>query len=277
MEMRSFKCGILAAPGANCYRESRDAVEKVGFVHKDVHIYDLLKRRESILDYDFLFKQGGFSLGDYVRAGGIEGAYIRKKLADDFRKFYDEGKIILAVCNGFQAAVQAGLLTSNDLFGERNITLYYNDCGDFRNYPVHLRNVNKGKCIFTRGMDDVIKLPMRNGQGKLITSGFYDGDRTVLNELIDNDQIVFEYVDPAGNRLDPDKDYRRSWDPTGSVSHIAGICDKKRGTILGLMPHPECAIDPYTDELWTDEKGPKKEGDGLRFFVNAMDHCRSNL
>lgn len=275
--MRRFKCAIMAAPGANCYRESRKAVEMVGFDHNDVHIYDLLEGRESILNYDFLFIQGGFSFGDYVRAGGIEGAYIREKLADDFRKFYDNGKIILAVCNGFQAAVQAGLLTSKGIFEERDITLYYNDSGDFRNFPVNLRNVNKGKCIFTKGLDNVIRLPMRNGQGKLITGDYYNGDRTVLKRLTNNDQVVFTYVDPDSNILNLDVDYRRSWDPTGSVSHIAAICDEKRGTILGMMPHPECAIDPFTDELWTSEEGPKEEGDGVRIFVNAIDYCKSNL
>ena len=275
--MRSFKCAILAAPGANCYRESRRAVEKVGFEHKDVHIYDLLEGKESILNYDFLFMQGGFSFGDYVRAGGIEGAFIREKLSHDFRKFYENGKITLAVCNGFQGAVQAGLLTSNNLFGERDITLYYNDCGDFRNWPVYLRNVNVDKCIFTKGMNNIIRLPMRNGQGKLITKDFYDGDKTILKKLFDNDQVVFVYVDPEGKDLCSEGDYRRTWDPTGSVSHIAGICDKNKGTILGMMPHPECAIDPFTDELWTSETGPKKEGDGIKIFVNAIDYCKSNL
>ncbi len=277
MVMGRYKCAILSAPGANCYRESREAVRKAGFDHKDVHIYDLLEGRENLEAYDFLFMQGGFSFGDYVRAGGIEGALIREKMADDFRKFYENGKLTLAVCNGFQAAVQAGLLTSEGLFEERDVTLYYNDCGNFRDYPVHLQNVNSGKSIFARGMDDTIRLPMRNGQGKLITRGFYEGDKDVVNHLFGNDQVVFVYVDPEGNQLNPDVDYRRSCDPTGSVSHIAGICDKEKGTILGMMPHPECAIDPFTDELWTSEDGPKEEGDGFKIFTNAMDYCKGNL
>lgn len=275
--MRTYKCALLVAPGANCYRESRTAVEVVGFDCRDVHINDLLKREDNINRYDSLFIIGGFSFGDYIRAGGIEGALIRKKLADDFRRFYDDGKIILAVCNGLQIVAQAGLLTSRGLFEERDVTLYYNDCGDFRDMPVHLRNVNRGRCIFTRGMDDVIRLPMRNGQGKIITDGFYHGDRTVLDRLVANDQVVFTYVDPEGTALDPEGDYRRTWDPTGSVYHIAGICDRDKGTCLGMMPHPEAAIDPYTDPLWTDEAGPKKKGDGIKIFVNGMDYCRANL
>ncbi len=275
--MGKYKCAILAAPGANCYRESRNAVQMVGFDHKDVHIYDLLEGRESLEAYDFLFMQGGFSFGDYVRAGGIEGALIREKMADQFQRFYNDGKITLAVCNGFQAAVQAGLITGNGLFGERDITLYYNDCGDFRNYPVHLKNVNKGKSIFVKDMDSAIRLPMRNGQGKLITRGFYNGDRSVVDRLFANDQVVFVYVDREGKQLEPNGDYRNSADPTGSVSHIAGLCDSERGTILGMMPHPECRTDPFTDELWTAEDGTKKEGDGLKIFVNAMDYCKNNL
>lgn len=275
--MRKYRCAILAAPGANCYRESRNAVNMVGFDHEDIHIYDLLEGRENLEYFDFLFMQGGFSFGDYIRAGGIEGALIREKMSDQFRKFYEDGKITLAVCNGFQTAVQAGLITSNGLFGERDVTLYYNDCGDFRNYPVHLKNVNKGKSIFTRGLDKVIKLPMRNGQGKLITSGFYDGDFSVVDRLFENDQVVFVYADPTGNALEPDGDYRRRWDPTGSVFHIAGLCDAEKGTTLGIMPHPECATDPFTDELWTSEEGPKSEGDGVKIFVNAMDYCKKNL
>ena len=275
--MRSYRCAILAARGANCYRESRDAVKMVGFDHRDVHIDDLMAGRENLEAYDFLFMQGGFSYGDYVRAGGIKGAYNREKLSDQLKRFYEDGKIILAVCNGFQAAVQAGLITSNGLFAERDVTLYYNDCGDFRDYPVHLKNVNKGKSIFVRGMDDVIRLPMRNGQGKLITTGFYNGDLSVVDRLFDNDQVVFVYTDPDGNSLKPDIDYRRSWDPTGSVSHIAGICDAEKGTILGIMPHPEARTDPFTDELWTSEDGPKAKGDGVEIFDNAMDYCKKNL
>lgn len=277
MEMSKYRCAILAAPGANCYRESRHAVGMVGFEHQDVHIYDLLEGRKDINDFDFLFMQGGFGFGDYVRAGGIEGALIRQKLTNQFKKFHGDGKIILAVCNGFQKAVQGSLLTSDGIFGKRDMTLYYNDCGDFRDYPVHLKNVNDGKCIFTQGMDDVICLPMRNGQGKLITEGFYGGDRTVVERLFDNDQVVFAYVDPQGNTLKPEGDYRRSWDPTGSVFHIAGICDKEKGTVLGIMPHPEVRVDPFTSENWTSEKGPKKEGDGLMIFVNAMEYCKSEL
>ncbi|MBN2330469.1 MAG: phosphoribosylformylglycinamidine synthase subunit PurQ [Candidatus Aenigmarchaeota archaeon] len=275
--MGKYRCAILAGPGANCYRESRHAVATVGFDHKDVHIYDLLGGRDDINNYDFLFMQGGFGFGDYVRAGGIEGALIRRKLADQFRKFHGDGKIILAVCNGFQKAVQAGLLTSDDFLGESDITLYYNDCGDFRDYPVHLKHVNNGKCIFTRGIEDVRTFPMRNGQGKLITKGYYQGDRTIVKKLFANDQVVFTYTDPDGRVLEPYGDYRRSWDPTGSVLHIAGICDKEKGTVLGLMPHPEARIDPLTDENWTSERGPKSEGDGLIIFANAMDYCKSEL
>jgi phosphoribosylformylglycinamidine (FGAM) synthase-like amidotransferase family enzyme len=277
MVMGRYRCAIMAGPGANCYRESRHAVGLVGFEHKDVHIYDLLEGRESLDGYHFIFLQGGFGFGDYVRAGGIEGAFFREKLSDQFGRFHKDGKIMLAVCNGFQKAVQAGLLTSEGVFGERDITLYYNDCGDFRDYPVHLKNVNGGKCIFTPGIDSVLSLPMRNGQGKLITSGFYSGDRSVVDRLFKNDQVVFAYVDPEGKALEPESDYRRSWDPTGSVLHIAGICDGEKGTILGMMPHPEARVDPFTDENWTAEAGPKKEGDGLRIFVNAMDYCKSNF
>ncbi len=275
--MSKYRCAILAGPGANCYRESRRSVEMVGFDHKDVHIYDLLEGRDDINNYHFLFMQGGFGFGDYVRAGGIEGALIRRKLAGQFTKFHGDGKIILAVCNGFQKAVQGGLLTSDGFMGESDITLYYNDCGDFRDYPVHLLNVNKGKCIFTKGIEDLCTFPMRNGQGKLITKGFYDGDMSVVKRLFENDQVVFTYTDPEGHVLEPSGDYRRSWDPTGSIMHIAGICDNEKGTVLGLMPHPEARTDPFTAEDWTSEAGPKAEGDGVIIFANAMDYCKSEL
>ena len=273
--MRKYKCAILAAPGANCYRESRSAVEMVGFEHSDIHIYDLIEGRDNLNEFDFLFMQGGFSFGDYVRAGGVEGALIREKLSEQFKKFYADGKITLAVCNGFQAAVQAGLITGSGLFGERDITLYYNDCGDFRDCPVHLKAVNRGKSIFLRDIDETIRLPMRNGQGKIITSGYYDQNEAVVNLLFKNDQVAFIYVDPDGNQLQPANSLVH--DPTGSVSHIAGLCDSDRGTILGMMPHPEARIDPFNDELWTAENGIKKEADGVKIFVNAMDYCKKNL
>jgi phosphoribosylformylglycinamidine synthase len=264
------KCAILRDPGTNCHRESRAAAELVGFAVYDVFIKELLEGRKDINDYHFIIDAGGFGNGDYIRAGAIKGARMRK-VGGQFEEFYDNGKLMLMICNGAQDGVQSGLISSrNGPIGEQDITLYKNKCGNFRNQPVYLQNVNKSKCAFTKGLSKTVCFPMRNGEGRFIPK-----DEKVLKRLYDDDQVVFKYVTPDGSAPVLEKD-QKLFNPTGSVDRIAGVCNK-RGNWLALMPHPECAIDPFTDWRWTGERGPKNEGDGVIIFRNAYEYVKGVL
>ncbi len=263
------KCAILRDPGTNCHRESRAAAEKVGFEVYDVFIKELIEKRKKLNDYHFLIDAGGFGHGDYIRSGAIKAVRMRL-VADQFEEFYAKNGLMLMICNGAQDGVQGGFISSSDsAIAEQDVTLYKNKCGNFRNQPVYLENVNKGKCVFTQGIKRILCFPMRNGEGRFIPKS-----DEVLKRLYDDDQVVFKYVAP--DRFPMSEDDEKLYNPTGSVDRIAGVCNKK-GTWLALMPHPECAIDPFTDGQWTGEFGPMIEGDGEIIFKNAHKYAVERL
>ena len=113
-------------------------------------------------------------------------------------------------------------------------------------------------------MEKRIYYPIAHAEGKFVVK-----DQMVLENLISNDQIVFQYVDPEGNKPE------YPWNPNGSIDDIAGICDPT-GRIFGLMPHPERHFHPTQHPRWTRE-GLKKEADGFKIFMNAVDYIRENF
>jgi len=267
----SPKCAILRDPGTNCHRESRAAAELVGFTVYDVFLKQLLEGEGNINDYQFLIDAGGFGHGDYIRAGAIKGGVRMRKLGAQFEEFYANGGLMLMICNGAQDGVQGGFISSQPkAIGEQDVTLYNNACGNFRNQPVYLSNVNRGSCVFTKGVTGVVSFPMRNGQGRFIPK-----NDEVLKRLYTDDQVVLKYVTPDGREPSTERE-QRLHNPTGSVDQIAGVCNKK-GTWLALMPHPEAAIDPFTDGQWTSEAGPKEKGDGVLIFKNAYEYAVEKL
>lgn len=209
-----MKVGIIRFPGSNCDEDAYHAVvdhlgaEAVFCWHKD---HDLQGAELVILP-------GGFSYGDYLRPGAIArfSPIMQEVIAHAGR-----GAPVLAICNGFQIACEAGLLPG---------ALLRNDHLKFVCEQVHLRVESIGTRFTARyHVDQVISVPIAHGDGR------YTADGDVLERLEGDGHVVFRYVDAAGHVTD-------AANPNGSLRNIAGICNVA-GNVLGMMPHPERAVD----------------------------------
>lgn len=272
LEMRALIPWVHAK---NCQDETAGLLRYVGFSVEEVLLKELLEGKHSIINFDLVYDPGGFGHGDHIRSG-IRTAIKLRQLAKDWERFYDERKLFIGVCNGFQDMVQGGFLTSQEVaVAPQEFTLLPNEFGPYRNHDVYLQNVSRGNCIYTKGID-VIRLPMRHGEGRFWVRGLPQ-DRSLLEKLYQQDQIVFKYVAPDGTSLeDSSAEMRKKWCYNGSADFIAAVCDP-RGIWMGIMPHPEVQYNPFTDTLWTAEGGVKAHGDGSQLLVNAYDYCRGRL
>lgn len=266
MKAEDVKVCVLRIEGTNCEDEMASAFRTVGAQAEKVHLKQLLGQcapglRRSLEDYDILAFPGGFSAGDYVRAGAIFAARIKAGIGGDLRKFVEEGKPVLGVCNGFQILVELGLLPAMDgtMSDVPDAALYNNDSGRFECRPTVLRNDNRGKCVWTSDIPQkaLIATPSAHGEGKLMSS-----IPDFVEKLEENDQVVFRYVAPDGGKA------YYPWNPNGSPSDIAGICNPA-GNVMGMMPHPERAMTAYTAADWS--RGHRSEdGDGKAIFTSVM-------
>jgi phosphoribosylformylglycinamidine synthase I len=175
-------------------------------------------RDRNLGQFDCLVLPGGFSYGDYLRAGAIAG---RSPVLEALPDFVARGGYVLGSCNGFQILCEAGLLPG---------ALMRNECLQYRCQSTHLV-VDNVETPFTRGMrpGQVLKMPISHGEGK------YHADPDVLAALRQRGQIVFRYSTEDGQ-------VTRAANPNGSLHNIAGIVNEE-GTVLGLMPHPERAAE----------------------------------
>src|SRR5260221_12154893 len=139
---------VLRAPGINCDRETAYACRMVGFETELVHINNVLKAPEHLLDYDFLVIPGGFSYGDDLGAGTLLAKNLTVHLGQQLHRFIDEGRPVLGICNGFQVLVRAGLLPGVEL----KATLTDNASGQFECRWTTLA-LHDSPCIFTRGIE----------------------------------------------------------------------------------------------------------------------------
>ena len=265
MKPKDIKVCVLMIEGTNCEDEMYDAFRTVGTAPERVHLKQLtghssLALSRSLEDYDILALPGGFSAGDYVRAGAIFAARMKSGIGSQLRKFVESEKPVLGVCNGFQILVELGLLPAFDgtMSEIPTAALFRNDSARFECRPTLLRNDNRGKCIFTNEIEKkkVLMFPSAHAEGKLMSL-----DPDFVRKLEDNDQVVFRYVAPTGSTEYP-------WNPNGSQSDIAGICNPA-GNVLGLMPHPERAMTRFTHPDWT--RGyDGEDGDGIAVFRSIV-------
>ncbi len=234
-----------------------------------MHINKLISREDKLDSYHILAIPGGFSYGDDLGAGKILANELRLKLLEDISKFISQGKLIIGICNGFQVLVKSGLLPGNTGL-KQEASLIINDSGKFEDRWVYLKSQEhkstraQVKCVWTRGLPEVIYLPVAHGEGKFITR-----DKSVLEKLRANGQIVFQYCDHAGNLLG------YPYNPNGSEENISGICDES-GRILGLMPHPERHIDILQHPRGL-EISNENAGDGLQIFNNGIEYAEKYL
>ncbi|MGD0899128.1 MAG: phosphoribosylformylglycinamidine synthase subunit PurQ [Thermoguttaceae bacterium] len=257
---------ILRAPGTNCDQETATAFQRAGAKTQTVHVNRVLDRPGLLADFQILCIPGGFSYGDDVAAGQILAVQMRHHLAAALGEFKAAGKLILGICNGFQAIIKSGILLDDDPALGPPATLTYNDSGKYEDRWVRL-GVSGQKCVFLRGIQRM-NLPVAHGEGKFITR-----DAEVLERLDAAGQLVLRYLPLGGESLAAGLAPRAlpfPDNPNGSMGNVAGICDTT-GRVLGLMPHPERYIDPTQHPRWTrGESGPV--GDGLAVFVNAVEY-----
>ena len=254
---------ILRTAGTNCDYETRYAFEKAGAKVDVVHINTLLANKKVLRDYQILTLPGGFTYGDDVSAGKILANQIRYQLGEDIKSFVNGKKLILGICNGFQTLTKAGFLPSFHK-NDQDATLTFNDSNRFEDRWVYLK-VCSNKSLFIKDQDmPALYLPVAHGEGKFITR-----NETVLNTILMNHQVIFQYVNECGEETG------YPWNPAGSIQNIAGICDPT-GQVLCMMPHPERHVEPTQHPRWT-RSGLKEWGDGFVIFKNAVHYVKTNF
>ncbi|MDD5503007.1 MAG: phosphoribosylformylglycinamidine synthase subunit PurQ, partial [Candidatus Thermoplasmatota archaeon] len=228
MKISDVKVCILQIEGTNCDQETYWAFKRLGAKPEVVHLKQLIAKdipnemKRSLSDYQCLMFPGGFSAGDYIRAGAIFAARMKAAMAKDVKKFIEAGYPVGGICNGFQIMVELGVLPG---IGETmshipQAILAKNDSDRYECRPTLLKHENRGKCVFTSKMPNgaVAMIPSAHGEGKLTFPK--EKEDKIVKHLIDNDQIVFRYVDPEGNYAG------YPWCPNGAIYNIAGICNE---------------------------------------------------
>jgi phosphoribosylformylglycinamidine synthase I len=246
---------ILRAPGANCDGETQFAFERAGAVAERVHINRLREQPDLLHRHQILVIPGGFTYGDDVAAGKILANQLAHFLGDALRRFRDEEKLILGICNGFQVILKAGLLLPPDEEGPL-ATLTHNASGRFEDRWVHLE-ARPGPCPFLRDCERLY-LPVAHGEGNFVCR-----EDWILRGLEQAGQVVLRYVSDSG------QPGPFPINPNGSQGDVAGLCDAS-GRVLGLMPHPERHVLPTQHPRWT-RHGLAARGDGFQLFRNAVE------
>ena len=209
-----MKFGVVVFPGSNCDHDAYHAVSK--YLGQPVNF--IWHKETDLTGYDAVIVPGGFSYGDYLRAGALARfSPVMKSL----KNFAAEGRYVFGICNGFQILCEAGLLPGALM---RNAGLHF-VC---RHVNLRVENENTP---FTSQYDNgsVLSIPVAHAEGN------YTCDDATFNELEESGQIVFRYSDENGEISD-------EVNPNGARSNIAGICNQDRN-VLGMMPHPERACE----------------------------------
>ncbi len=229
-----MKFGVVVFPGSNCDHDAYHVVSK----HVGQPVDFIWHKETDLSSFDAVIVPGGFSYGDYLRAGALARF---SPVMESVRNFASEGKFVFGICNGFQILCESGLLPGAL---RRNAGLH------FVCRHVNLKVENKNTPFTTEVVTDkVLSIPIAHADGN------YTCDDETYNMLEENGQIVFRYCDENGEIVD-------DANPNGSRSNIAGICNQDRN-VLGMMPHPERAC----EELLGSNDGR----DIFRSLTNAID------
>ncbi len=209
-----MRFGVVVFPGTWSDCDFHYVISEV--LHQPVKY--IWHRDRDLSGFDCVILPGGFSYGDYLRAGAVAG---RSPVVEALPEFVARGGLVLGSCNGFQILCEAGLLPG---------ALMRNECLQYRCQSTHLV-VENADTPFTRAMrpGQVLAMPISHGEGK------YYADPATLAALKRNRQIVLRYATADGQ-------VTRAANPNGSLENIAGIVNED-GTVFGLMPHPERAAE----------------------------------
>ncbi len=261
------KAMIVRTAGTNCDEETVHAWELAGAETCRVHIRELSEHPDRLREVQILTIPGGFSYGDDIAAGKILACQMIHHLAGALREFVSAGKLVLGICNGFQALVKAGLLPGPerttdglvDPISPQVVTLTQNDSAKFEDRWIHMKAASRPSAFMPA--DVVVAMPIAHGEGKLVAA-----DQTVSRRLAAGGHIALTYSDEQG-RPGP-----YPINPNGSEMDIAGLIDAT-GRILGLMPHPERHVYPHQHPEWTNRRNEK--ADGRILFNTAVQTARS--
>ncbi len=209
-----MKIGVVTFPGSNCDYDCFKAVQE----RMDAEAVYLWHAEHDLKGVDAVFLPGGFSYGDYLRAGAIA---AQSPIVREVRAFAEAGGPVAGICNGFQILCEAGMLPG---------ALIRNRSLKFRSRTVHLR-VERDDTPFTKEYraGEVLRIHIAHGEG------CYFADPATLERVEGEGQVAFRYSTRDGT-IDAEAN------PNGSANHIAGIVNA-RGNVLGMMPHPERAVD----------------------------------
>jgi phosphoribosylformylglycinamidine synthase subunit PurQ / glutaminase len=265
------KALVLLAYGTNRDQDVAEALARCDADPVIVPLNSIHAGKTRWSDFQILVLPGGFSYADALGAGKLLAIDMQSYFADEIQGFVEEGKPVIGICNGFQALVKAGILPGKirEPKGENGeqrtessderATLTFNAHGHFECRWVSMRPVSQ-KCIWTKGLLDLIECPIAHGEGNFQVSG-----PSLLTRIGTQDQIALVYVRPDGT--DANGEYPAN--PNGSMSDIAGVCNPA-GNVLGLMPHPENHIHPWQHPQWT--RGVKHNS-GLSLFRNGVKYA----
>ena len=233
-----MKTAVIVFPGSNC---DHDAHYTTGELMGESSRLVWHKDRDAFADEDLIIVPGGFSYGDYLRTGAIARF---APIMQDVVAFAKKGGMVAGICNGFQILTECGLLPGALL---RNHHLRF-VCKN-----VYLR-VENNETAFTNQYrpDEVIQVPIAHGDGN------YFADEKTLDQLEEEQRIVFRYVRKDGSTSD-------EANPNGSSRSIAGILNET-GNVLGMMPHPERCSDAVLGR-----------NDGLAMFASIRHHVEQVL
>lgn len=251
---------VLNGYGINCPYETAYAITASGGEAEIRHASEVMDDPAVLQNYNLLALPGGFSFGDDIASAKVLANRLKYRAKDALLKFAEDGKLVIGICNGFQALVKMGLLPKPDFV--QRVTLTYNASGKFEDRWVRLKMNAKSPCVFTKGIE-YMDLPVRHGEGRFIPAS-----REVLEEMVNGQLTTCYYVNSRGEFAD------YPFNPNGSVLNVAGICSKN-GRIFGLMPHPEAFNHLTNHPGWT--RGAVKHGEGLKIFKNAVEHIEANL
>jgi len=225
-----MKIAILRFGGSNCDLDVQKALNNLG-VHAELVWY-----KEALEGFDGAIIPGGFSYGDYLRAGAIA---ARTKIMRSVQEMASDGKPVLGICNGAQILSESHLVPG---------TFTLNQYPKFICKWVNLLKI--GRSPFTTLSSEVVKLPIAHKEGRYVVPS------ELLKELYENDQVVFKYVDDNG-RPTPEAN------PNGSQHNIAAVSNLEKN-VLAMMPHPERASDQLLGSL-----------DGNTVFESMIRHIKS--
>ena len=227
-----MRLGVVTFPGSNCDYDCYKAVQEV----LGAEAVYLWHKEHDLRGVDAVFLPGGFSYGDYLRAGAIA---AHSPILAEVKAFAAQGGPVAGICNGFQILCESGLLPG---------ALTRNRSLKFISRPVHLRvEQAEGPFTSTYRVGSVLSIPVAHGEG------CYTADDATLDELESTGRVVFRYCDAAGR-------VTAEANPNGAARNIAGIRNAA-GNVLGLMPHPERAVDALLGSA-----------DGVGFFRSLADH-----